>query len=81
MALPFLAGLILGGGAVIAYNNREKISKTLQNATQDIQENVKKASKRGRKAVQSLAQQVATKPVKKATSTKAKSAKNLAQDV
>lgn len=73
MALPFLAGLILGGGAVIAYNNRDKISKALQNATQDIQENVKQANKRGTKALQSLATQSQTQPTKtKKSANKAK---------
>ena len=34
MALPFVLGLIIGGGAVYAYNNREQISKNLkQNKT------------------------------------------------
>ena len=33
-ALPFVLGLIIGGGAVYAYNNREQISKNLkQNKT------------------------------------------------
>lgn len=27
MALPFVLGLIIGGGAVYAYNNREQLSK------------------------------------------------------
>ena len=34
MALPFVLGLIIGGGAVYAYNNREQLSKNLkQNKT------------------------------------------------
>lgn len=30
MALPFVLGLIIGGGAVYAYNNREQLSKNLK---------------------------------------------------
>lgn len=52
MALPFLAGLILGGGAVFAYNNRAKISKSLQDAAKDIE--IKKPGRRGRKPAQAL---------------------------
>lgn len=35
MPLPFLAGLILGGGAILAYNNRREIAKTLQGVSKD----------------------------------------------
>ncbi|WP_394994134.1 hypothetical protein [uncultured Helicobacter sp.] len=64
MALPFLAGLILGGGAVFAYNNRAKISKSLQDAAKDIE--IKKPGRRGRKPAQALVSEAeATKQVTK----------------
>ncbi len=64
MALPFLAGLILGGGAVFAYNNRAKISKSLQDAVKDIE--IKKPGRRGRKPAQALVSEAeATKQVTK----------------
>lgn len=64
MALPFLAGLILGVGAVFAYNNRAKISKSLQDAAKDIE--IKKPGRRGRKPAQALVSEAeATKQVTK----------------
>ena len=64
MALPFLAGLILGGGAVFAYNNRAKISKSLQDAAKDIE--IKKPGRRDRKPAQALVSEAeATKQVTK----------------
>lgn len=54
MALPFLAGLILGGGAIIAYNNRKEIVKTLQAKTKNLKEDFSQGANKVRKNAREL---------------------------
>lgn len=42
MALPFIAGLIIGGGAVYAYNNREELKKQVKAKSKDLKAGLKK---------------------------------------
>ena len=42
MALPFIAGLIIGGGAVYAYNNREELKKQVKSKSKDLKAGLKK---------------------------------------
>ena len=42
MALPFVLGLVIGGGAVYAYNNREKLSKQVKAKSKELKAGLKK---------------------------------------
>ena len=42
MALPFIAGLIIGGGAVYAYNNRDELKKQVKAKSKDLKAGLKK---------------------------------------
>ncbi|RDU54597.1 hypothetical protein CQA49_04645 [Helicobacter sp. MIT 00-7814] len=82
MALPFLAGLILGGGAIIAYNNRKEIAKTLQAKTKDLREDLSQGAKKVRKNARELKEDldfsvsVAKEAVEKVKSRRGRKPKN-----
>ncbi|WP_066388839.1 hypothetical protein [Helicobacter himalayensis] len=84
MALPFLAGLILGGGAIIAYNNRKKIATTLQAKTKDLREDFSQGAKKVRKNAKELKEDldfsvsVAKEAVEKVKSRRGRKPKNQA---
>ena len=42
MALPFIAGLIIGGGAGDAYNNRDELKKQVKAKSKDLKAGLKK---------------------------------------
>ncbi|MGX2981956.1 hypothetical protein [Helicobacter sp. 23-1045] len=52
MALPFVLGLIIGGGAVYAYNNREQLAKKLSNT--DLKAGLKSGEKKLRNVSNAL---------------------------
>ncbi|MGX3012100.1 hypothetical protein ACWIUD_11195 [Helicobacter sp. 23-1044] len=52
MALPFVLGLIIGGGAVYAYNNREQLAKKLNSA--DLKAGLKSGEKKLRNVSNAL---------------------------
>lgn len=45
MALPFLLGLVIGGGAVYAYNNRDELTKQVKAKSKDLKVELKKGEK------------------------------------
>ena len=42
MAIPFVLGLVIGGGAVYAYNNREELSKQLKAKSKELKAGLEK---------------------------------------
>lgn len=42
MAIPFVLGLVIGGGAVYAYNNREELSKQVKAKSKELKAGLKK---------------------------------------
>lgn len=42
MALPFILGLVIGGGVVYAYNNREELQEQLKARSKDLKSGLKK---------------------------------------
>lgn len=54
MALPFILGVVIGGGAVYAYNNREELSRQVQAKSKDLKANLKKGRKTLEKVSNSL---------------------------
>lgn len=83
MALPFVLGLIIGGGAVYAYNNREQLSKNKaikagiekgEEALKGVSNSLKKGAKNIAKNIKGTAKSATSaKPTAKRTKTTRKS--------
>ena len=72
MALPFILGLVIGGGVVYAYNNRDELQEQLKARSKDLKSGLKKGQEalgkvrgRAKNFAQSLSADESTKGKRK----------------
>lgn len=78
MALPFILGLVIGGGVVYAYNNRDELQEQLKARSKDLKSGLKKGQEalgkvrdRAKNLAQSLSADESTQSTKATKTTKA----------